>query len=768
MLQKIIEKISSLAVKHPLPVILIFILITLFSLYNLQAIEVDTAIKSQIPESMPSRTKIEEIENIFGGTEMIMLTVEAEDVLEAELLKKLRFISDELEKLAEVDKVNSPFTVNIIEGRDDELLIESAVNTIPTNESEKENLRERLANSELVMGSVFARNFKAVNIAVILAEDFDDAEIKKKINTILAAADEQFPAEGSILKSGLPIIRALNAEIMQQDMRLLMPLGLVIMLIFLFLCFKQLRGVILPFTVVIMSIIFSLSLLPLLGWKFQLMTVILPVILIAVTNDYGIHIIAAYQELAVEQKNSVQVSRNSVLKLGAPVIAAGITTVVGLLSLSSHIIVPARELGVLAGAGIAFALLASLLFIPAVLSLLQVKTPLKNYEVGAENNKEISRKGIIDRILFKIADLVGKNAKRILIFSVLIILLLSAGLLQLQVDTNPINFYEKESEIVRATEIVNQHFGGANSISVVARGNITQSEMMQKISDFELAIKEFENVGEVSAVSTIIRTMNRELHNGQPEFKKIPETDSALSQYLLLFSMSGDLDKLIDFREENALITARIKTNSTEEIRGVLNKIENEAQNYGDGTFPLIGGFGDLLSELVNAVVRGQITSLFLSIILVAVVVMLLFKSFTAGVYTSVPLITALVSLFSLMGFLNIKLDMITTMLSSIMIGVGVDYTIHFLWRYREERRNLSKKEALVETLTTSGRGITFNALSVIVGFSVLFVSGFLPVKFFAFLVTVSIATCLIGALLILPALVLVFEPDFLNESKKR
>jgi len=761
MLQKIIEKVSSLAVKHPLPVILIFILITLFSLYNLQAIEVDTAIKSQIPESMPSRTRIEEIENIFGGTEMIMLTVEAEDVLEAELLRKLRFISAELEKLAEVDQVNSPFTVNIIEGKENELLIESAVNTIPRDESEKESLRERLANSELVMGSVFSRNFKAVNIAVILAEDFDDAEIKKKINAILAAADEQFSAEESILKSGLPIIRALNAEIMQHDMRLLMPLGLVIMLIFLFLCFKQLRGVILPFAVVIMSIIFSLSLLPLLGWKFQLLTVILPVILIAVTNDYGIHIIAAYQELAVEQKNSVQVSRNSVLKLGAPVIAAGITTVVGLLSLSSHIIVPARELGVLAGAGITFALLASLLFIPAVLSLLKVKTPLKNYGVGAGNNKEISSKGIIDRILFKIADLVGSKAKKILIFSVLIILVLSVGMLQLQVDTNPINFYDEESEIVQATEIVNQHFGGANSISVVARGNITQSEMMQKISDFELAIKEFENVGEVSAVSTIIRTINKELHNGQPEFEKIPAVDSALSQYLLLFSMSGDLDKLIDFREENALITARIKTNSTKEIRGVLNKIQNEAQNYGAGTFPLIGGFGDLLSELVNAVVRGQIISLFLSIILVAAVVMLLFKSFTAGVYTSVPLITALVALFSLMGFLNIKLDMITTMLSSIMIGVGVDYTIHFLWRYREERRDLAKEEALVETLTTSGRGITFNALSVIVGFSVLFVSGFLPVKFFAFLVTVSIATCLIGALLILPALVLVFEPEF-------
>jgi predicted RND superfamily exporter protein len=763
MLQKIIEKISSLAVEHPLPIIIIFILITLFSLYNLQAIEFDTAIKSQIPESMPSRSRLEEIEGIFGGTEMIMLTVEAEDVLEAELLRKLKFVSDELAKLREVDQVNSPFTVNIIEGRNDELLIESAVNNIPVDEAEKESLRDRLQKSELVMGSVFARNFKAVNIAVILAEDFDDAEVMAKIDNILAEADAQFAAEENVLKTGLPIMRALNAEIMQHDMRLLMPFGLVIMLIFLFLCFKQLRGVFLPFIVVVMSIIFSLSLLPLLGWKFQLLTVILPVILIAVTNDYGIHIIAAYQELAVGEKNSVQVSKNSVLKLGAPVIAAGITTVVGLLSLSTHLIVPARELGVLAGAGITFALFASLLFIPAVLSLLKVKTPLQNYQSDSKNSKGRSKKGIIAVILFKIAELVGRKAKMILIVSSLLVLFISAGIFMLNVDTNPISFYDKESDIVKATEIVNQNFGGANTISVVARGNITQSEMMQQISDLELKIKEIENVGEVSAVSKIIRTMNRELHNGQPEFEKIPADDFALSQYLLLFSMSGDLDKMIDFKEENALITARIKTNSTEKIREVLKKIRNESKNYGEGNFPLIGGFGDLLSELVTAVVRGQIISLFLSIILVVVVVMLLFKSFTAGFYAAVPLVTALVSLFSLMGFLNIKLDMITTMLSSIMIGVGVDYTIHFLWRYREERRNLDKKEAVIKTLTTSGRGITFNALSVIVGFSILFVSGFLPVKFFAFLVTVSIATCLVGALVILPALVLVFEPDFLD-----
>ena len=102
-------------------------------------------------------------------------------------------------------------------------------------------------------------------------------------------------------------------------------------------------------------------------------------------------------------------------------------------------------------------------------------------------------------------------------------------------------------------------------------------------------------------------------------------------------------------------------------------------------------------------------------------------------------------------------------MLSSIMIGVGVDYTIHFLWRYRIERRQHPAVQAVAITLTTTGRGIVFNALSVIIGFSVLMLSSFMPVQFFGFLVLVSISICLLGAMVVLPALVLLVKPSFLE-----
>jgi predicted RND superfamily exporter protein len=127
-----------------------------------------------------------------------------------------------------------------------------------------------------------------------------------------------------------------------------------------------------------------------------------------------------------------------------------------------------------------------------------------------------------------------------------------------------------------------------------------------------------------------------------------------------------------------------------------------------------------------------------------------------------IPMAVAVPSLFGLMGSFGIELNVVTAMLSSIMIGVGVDYTVHFLWRYRDLRREGHDPErAAYLALTTVGRGIVFNALAVVLGFSVLAFSSFLPVRFFGFLVVVSITSCMLAAIVLMPPLVVWLDPRF-------
>ncbi|MDI3548448.1 MAG: uncharacterized protein PWR10_2100 [Halanaerobiales bacterium] len=747
-----VKKIGNFSVNHPRLVIIIFLMITVFFAVQIPHTEIDTAIKSQIPEDLPARININKIEDIFGGTEIVMVGVVADDVLSPGVLKRIKNLSDKMDKIKQIDQVKSPFTVQDITGENDQLIIEDSIKAIPQNQQEIEELRQKIKKNDLVYGNIISSDFKAAAVVGILEENYEDSELLAAVNKII----KETPGPGKIYFTGLPVLRAEAAANMRSDMQHFIPLGLLIMLIFLYICFKQFRGVLLPFVVVVMSIIVSIGLISLLGWKIQLITIILPVILLAVTNDYGIHIIADYQAenitgLKIDEKT---LSRKVIENLGNPIIATGITTIVGMLCLLSHIIVPARQLGILASVGIGFALLASLMFIPAVLSLMPRAEPI---------SKKMRKKYLLERLLDKTARFVTGHTKQVIVVSLILVILIATGISRLVIDTNPINYFGKDYDIVKANEIMNKYFGGATNISVLAEGDITDPVVMKKIDEFVQDLKAKENVGEVTAVSTLIRRMNEVLHNEQQEYDRIPDSRNAISQYLLLYSMSADMSKWIDFNQQHALVNARISTNSTNKIKQIVDYISNYIQQHSDSPFVLYGGFAHLLAELVEFIVQGQILSLVLSIVLVSIIVMILFRSPMAGLLAILPLSLAVVCLFGLMGYLNIELNMITATLSSIMIGVGVDYTIHFLWRYRREKQKSDSIEAVKTTLKTTGRGIIFNAFSVIVGFAILLVSNFLLVQFFGMLIVVSISFCLIGALFILPAICIVFKPGFLE-----
>ena len=172
--------------------------------------------------------------------------------------------------------------------------------------------------------------------------------------------------------------------------------------------------------------------------------------------------------------------------------------------------------------------------------------------------------------------------------------------------------------------------------------------------------------------------------------------------------------------------------------------------------------------EYAIKVVRGQFISLGVALIAVFVLLLIVFRSFKGAFISIIPLILSMLILFGMMGILGIELNLTTALLSSIMIGVGIDYTIHFIWRFKEERKlGDTHQQAAMNTLTTTGRGIIFNALSVIIGFSALLFSSFVPVKFFGFLVVISIFSCLVGALLVVPAICVLFKPKFLEQKNK-
>ena len=150
-------------------------------------------------------------------------------------------------------------------------------------------------------------------------------------------------------------------------------------------------------------------------------------------------------------------------------------------------------------------------------------------------------------------------------------------------------------------------------------------------------------------------------------------------------------------------------------------------------------------------------------IIIIFIIMTLVFRSITGGLLATLPMVASVAMMFGLMGYLDIPLNMTTSMLTGILVGVGVDYTVHFLWHLRDHiKYGDTLDEAIANTFLISGKGILFNGLSVIVGFSALLFSVFVPVQIFGILVMASISFCLFGALATLPALISLLNPKFL------
>ena len=721
--------------------------------------EIDPDLEKYIPPDMSSRISTDQIEEIFGGDELLVLIFESEDILNPQTLERLKNIRRELRKLEEVDQVLSVFDTKNMTSRDGMLVVEPFMHKIPETNGEFEKLREDLLQSDMALNVVVSKDFTLTSIILSLKSGTIDEEIVSKVEQVI----HDNPGNEKVYMGGLPYIKSIIAGEIAGDFKRLMIIGLVIMLIMLYFFFRDIRGVILPFTVVIFAIMFSMGLMPLIGWKLSVITLLLPIMLIAIANDYGIHLMARYQELnwTYKSMSNGKLARNLFSSLRIPIILTGITTFAGILSLLSHRMIPAKHLGIIAALGILLALILSLLFIPAVLSFLK-KSKVSRYN---QNGK----KPILDRILEKTGRLVTQKPARALIITACITLISGAGAFFLKVDTDLEKFFPEKHPVRTSSKIINKTFGGSQNLAIHINGDIMDPSIMNKIDRYTEELRDFEGVGNVISVSTIIREISKAMNDpADIMYNRIPDNREAIAQYLLLYNMSGnpeDLEKLADFNYENAQIIIRINDGSNVTIHNILSKVREITA--GDPNVKRVGGYGYVVAQLADMVVKGQVLSLLIALLIINIIISVIFRSLTAGLTTSLPLITALIFMFGLMGYFGVCLDVATALLSSIMIGVGVDYTIHFIWRFREERmRGLSASDSVMKTMTTTGRGITFNALSVIIGFSALPFSSFTPIKDFGFLVIVSIFACLVGALIIIPSLILLTRPGFLEPEK--
>ncbi len=747
-------------VKYRLGILILFIGITLISLLFISRLEVNPNLDSYVPDNLENEIYIRQLDSIFGGSEVLLLMLEADDVVNPSTLERLKLLADALGELEGVDRCISPFDAQDISIDDGFIQMESFLDVIPDSPESCELLKSKIIANGMASRFFYVDDFSLVSLILIKDSQWQDKLLIDEIETVIG----NNPGPETVMMGGLPYIRYAILKNIKKDMLVLLPVALLLMVIMLYASFREWKGVLMPFIVVVMSMILSFGVMALLGWQISLITILLPIMLIAIANDYGIHMIALYQELAQSgaSLSMMQICKQIYRDLKRPIVITGLTTIAGILGLLTHTMIPAAQLGVLAAIGIGFALMLSIWFLPALLSY------FKPVPVSKKTRKR--KLFSADHWLKNFSKLVTRHPRQVILVSILVGILGMAGIFFVRVDTNLEGYFLGKSEVSRAIELINDKLGGSQYISILFTGDVLSPEVLNRMDAYEKALSEDPAVGSVSSPVTLIKEMSKGFYYPhEAGYEQIPSTTNEAYQFIEVFSMGGNeeaIEQFVDYNYENSRLLVTLNDGSNREGKRLLKKIKELTKDDPDVQF--IAGSCLTKMALADMVVRGQVKSLILAMVLIFVLLSLIFRSGKAGILSALPLSVAILVLFGLMGFFGIALDIATALLSSIMIGVGIDYTIHFLWRFREERaRGIDHEEAAYITLTTTGRGIVFNAISVIIGFLALTLSNFAPLRYFGALVVISISACLISAIILIPSIVILTKPKFLEKKNQ-
>lgn len=719
---------------------------------------VNPDLESYLPDSMQSKQNNRKIEEIFGAEEPMLIVLESDDILNKSSLERIEQLDRAFSMQPAFKRVFSLFGVQDIHSEEGVMLVDPLIDAIPQSPAETDILRERIKSNDLAYGLVVSDDFRYSLILLSSDKSLEDAELLNIIKQTL----EKYPGDEKVMISGQPLLREEASIKIGRDLMILLPLGLLVMFVFLWVSFREGKGVFLPISVVIFSVVVSMALIPLFGWELSIIGVLIPIMMLAIANNYGVYFIARYQDLNAQDPRLTmpQIVEKSFSYLFKPVLFCGLTTMVGIMGLTTHLLIPARQMGVVTGLGIAFALVASLLFVPAVLSLMKKGKP--HHDLSGKPN------GPISAFLYRVAVVVVRHPKRVLIgFSVFFALAVT-GLLffKLSPDTN--NVLPEKHTFNRAIAAIDKHMGGSKMITLMFEADAKDPALLKELERYDLELSALPQVGSVASLATVVKEISKALNDPtEPGYDQIPSSREAVAQYLELYTMSADpedLEQFVDFDFEHTLLTIQYQAASIKEIDEVLHKIE-ELSESSEFT-PLPGGYSLVEKELNESIMTGQNYSLLFALGAIIILVALIFRSLVAGLIGGIPLVFAVFSIFGLMGWTGIELTIVTALLSSISIGLGVDFTIQIFWRIQWElNRGKTHSEAIRMALKTIGRGIVINAFAVMLGFSVLFFSAFPLVRSFGFLIILSLMLCLISALILIPAICMIWKPKFLSKK---
>lgn len=603
-----------------------------------------------------------------------------------------------------------------------------------------------------------------------------DGTPKKDVASESSEASTDKSIKDEFYISGRPAIEVSSGLYAMEDMQLMIPLLIAAMALVLLIIFRTWRGMLLPLAVMSISIIWTFGLMVLLDIPLYTISTMLPVILVAVGIGDGVHLLSSYYNKVLHnpESDAKSIVSDATLQLGPPLVMTSVTTAIGFLALMFAEMPPFKIFGIFALVGILLSWFVTITLLPAVLTLLKPK--VGNYLAKRRALRVYEEKDRLSLFLTNTGRWIEAHRKPVFAGLVVLIAVSLFGASKLYVNSSWMSDFRADTDIAQANAVVNDKFSGSIFLNVVIEAEkqdaFKNPELLSKMEALQEYVETLPYVGDSISVVDYIKSMNKELHAGDEQYHVLPDSQAQIAEYLFLFSVSGrpqQLDEVVDFGYQTGLITVIIQTDHTKELKHIIDSVNSyvDKEFQGLGVDVNLSGSGNNSFVWAKLLIDSQSTAIVLSKVAILFVAGLVFASLIAGVYVVIPVTLSTLFVAGAAGLMSIPLDVSTALAAGIAIGVGVDYAIHFIYRYIQQRKAGEEHlMAMEHTLRTTGHTIVLNAVVVSVGFAVLFFSQFPPhVKLGYFVTAYMIVSCIV-AIWVLPALISYFKPSFARQEK--
>lgn len=761
------ERLISFAVGRPRWIVGLTMLVCVLALAQYPAITVDTDPENMLPDDAPVRVFHHQTKKEFGLYDFIVLGIVNErdpsGVFNPTTLKATYQITQDVKQVPGViaqEIIALSTKDNIEQAGPGSVRFNWLMEAPPKTGEEALKIRDEAMDHPMFKDSVVSADGKALAIFIPIEKKDISYEVSREVAKIAG----KYLRDGTrYYITGLPVAEDQFGVEMFKQMAVSAPMAGVVIFLLMWFFFKSARLVVAPMIVAVVTVVVTMGLL--IGFRFpvHIMSSMIPIFLMPIAVLDSVHILSEffdkYPRFQDRQKTIVFVLK----ELFSPMLFTSLTSAVGFFSLSFSPIPPVQVFGVFVAVGILFAWLLTIALVPAYVMFMK-EEGLRGFGHTAEAGRGSP---LIDGFLTRVKTVCLRRYRAVLLLTVFLAVVSIYGLTRIEVNDNPVRWFQYRHPIRVADRVLNRHFAGTYEAYLVLEAKDKQGEvflrpeMLRYLERFQKDMTAHRVVGKITSLADIVKKVYDELMGGDKTYDKIPPTKAAVAQSLLSFENSHKPDDLWhmttpDYAKVN--IWFALKSGDNKDMTRVAEYVRAYFRDN-PPPFEVKARWAGL--TYINVVwqdnmVKGMLKNFLGSFVIVFFMMVFLFKSPVRAAISMIPLTVTILFIYGLLGFVGKDYDMPVAVLSALTLGLSIDFAIHFIQRAREVHKEVGDGWGKVAEVmfTGPGRAIIRNAIVVAVGFLPLLAAPLVPYKTVGFFMFAIMTISGLATLFILPSMV--------------